>query len=765
MVNLSVKQNVNEVKSMDEEKKVPRQTDASAGDEPVSAQDESDRIIRPPEGPAPDQKTEIPKAPPEPEPQPARNASKLINRILIGLLILACVLCLVGLLLFGILPAGLTITITIILVLICVLLAVLFLRLGAKKTWRIALRVITCLLLCLMVGIDYTLFHSYSVLTSMTSQRTSTIQTSVLTLADSKIQLDKELAGKKVGYSMLGDASSITNAMSEINQSAENVEYVQQDDYLDLYEQLKAGKIEAMIIPNTRIALLRDTDKKLDTKTRTIATYKVTRQVSAAVPNIDISKEPFVVYLAGLDEGDDPSEDGRADVNILVMVDPVHNHMITVSVPRDSYVPNPAYKNGSDKLTHLGNDGPENSMGGLEETFGIDIDYYAKVNFQSLIHIVDAIGGVEVDVKLTFDEQDEYRNKNKENRIYLKKGLQTLNGKQALAYARHRKTAGYETTGRENAQQDVIRAIMKKLTTADGMARINNLMDVARDYVYTNIPFSSIQSFVNKQLAEPKAWSTESITLRTGEDATLTTVSMPSMPLSCYLLSQTDIDKVYNAYMGLHESPVLKDFTFDLSDNPECEIDYPDERPEDKYVITTADAALLNPYTVYYGIDNSDDASASSAQQRAEEFQTEIIVPEYYPTFEQPPVQQYPTYQEPGYGYEPGYNPGYVPDYGGSSGGSSSGGSSSGGSSSGGSSSGGSSSGGSSTETPGGVIDVPSVDNSQTGGSSGDSGASSSPISDANPPASTEGQSAAEPTVTPTASGGGSEGASGSNES
>lgn len=63
-----------------------------------------------------------------------------------------------------------------------------------------------------------------------------------------------------------------------------------------------------------------------------------------------------------------------------------------MSIPRDSYVPNPAMANGSDKLTHLGNDGVLNSMEGIEEAFGIEIDYYAKMNFQSLIHIVDALG-------------------------------------------------------------------------------------------------------------------------------------------------------------------------------------------------------------------------------------------------------------------------------------------------------------------------------------------------------------------------------------
>lgn len=102
--------------------------------------------------------------------------------------------------------------------------------------------------------------------------------------------------------------------------------------------------------------------------------------------------------------------------------------MSTVSVP-DSYVPNPAYNNGSDKLTHLGNDGADNSILGLEEAFGIEIDYYAKVNFQSLIHIVDALGGVEVDVKLDFTEQDE-------NRSFKKKDLTTLKKESRSSTAR-----------------------------------------------------------------------------------------------------------------------------------------------------------------------------------------------------------------------------------------------------------------------------------------------------------------------------------------
>ena len=161
---------------------------------------------------------------------------------------------------------------------------------------------------------------------------------------------------------------------------------------------------------------------------------------------------------------------------------------------------------------------------------------YAKMNFQSLIHIVDALGGVKVDVKIDFSEQDENRSFKKQDKIYLKKGVQTLNGKEALAYSRHRKTEGYGNTGRENAQQQIIHAIMDKLTSPEGIAHINGVMNVAAQYVSTNIPLSSLQAFISKQLSDIKPWSVDSLTLKGGVDATLTTVSMPSLPVSCYLL-------------------------------------------------------------------------------------------------------------------------------------------------------------------------------------------------------------------------------------
>ncbi|HFL3113565.1 TPA: LCP family protein, partial [Clostridioides difficile] len=114
-------------------------------------------------------------------------------------------------------------------------------------------------------------------------------------------------------------------------------------------------------------------------------------------------------------------------------VNPVANHIDMVSIPRDALVPNTALNNANDKLTHTGNDGIENSVETIQNFFGIPIDYYARVSFNSLIEIVDTIGGIDVDVEIDFCEQDENRSFKKEDLICLKKGKQHLNGKQALA--------------------------------------------------------------------------------------------------------------------------------------------------------------------------------------------------------------------------------------------------------------------------------------------------------------------------------------------
>ena len=111
--------------------------------------------------------------------------------------------------------------------------------------------------------------------------------------------------------------------------------------------------------------------------------------------------------MSGLDSMGSPDQQTRTDTNIILIVNPRANHIDMVSLPRDGYMPNTAVNNLNDKFTHTGLYGIDTSIASLENFFQIPIDYYARISFNSLIEIVDALGGIDVDVEISFCEQDE----------------------------------------------------------------------------------------------------------------------------------------------------------------------------------------------------------------------------------------------------------------------------------------------------------------------------------------------------------------------
>ncbi len=460
-------------------------------------------------------------------------------------------------------------------------------------------RIVLLLLCAALCFTSYTIQNSSSTLSIVTKGDQSVIKISVITKADSSIQEIADLKGHSVGVQNGMDQDNADYARTLLDEEVSDIEYVELLDYMTMYDQLQSGELDAMIISNTSISLLEDHYEDIQSQIRTLTVYeRESESVNTATTDKDLRTEPFVIYLGGMDEGDDPSINGRCDVNILLFVNPKINAITTISIPRDSYVPNPALGNASDKLTHLGNNGPENSIAGLEEFAGIDIDYYAKVNFFSVIEIVDAIGGVDVDVQLDFCEQDEYRNKDEAHQICLTTGEQHLNGKEALAYSRHRKTATWGTQGREKAQTQIIEAIINKLTTVEGASNVNKVMNIAQKYVSTNIPMEQLSDFLSYQLDNLSPWTVEGITLTDGYNMSLTTASITSMPLSCHLLTKEDARLINLVYNSMFEAEPMSAFSFNVN-----ELNYDDvEFNESNYMVWAEDAASLSSYTVYYGM-------------------------------------------------------------------------------------------------------------------------------------------------------------------
>lgn len=402
---------------------------------------------------------------------------------------------------------------------------------------------------------------------------------SLVVLDNSSIQSVEELSGLKVG--LIGSAESTLNAsaINEINDAS--ITYVESQDSMVLANELVSRTIDAALMANSQITMIEKNNTELYSRLRVIKTYEMHVDNTEIASDKDITKEPFTVYISGLDSLGVPNYNGLSDVNMLLLIDPNKHHIEMVSIPRDAYIPNQAYNNFPDKLTHTGNEGIDNVVQSMETVFGFEIDYYAKVSFSSLIEIIDTLGGIDVDVQLEFYEQDE--NRDFSNQIHLYPGIQTLNGRSALAYARHRHTEGWGDIGRNFAQQQIIQAIINKLLTAEGINKVPDVLQVGAEYVSTNMPISTVKRFINNEINHPRSWSFSSISLAGAMNENQLCVSATEYgPLFVFILDQNELNNVYAKYMEMFEPSTLSDFKFTLDDLNKYQI----KMPINEYLLT-----------------------------------------------------------------------------------------------------------------------------------------------------------------------------------
>ncbi|MDH6366429.1 MULTISPECIES: LCP family protein [unclassified Breznakia] len=448
-----------------------------------------------------------------------------------------------------------------------ILLALTFKRFQIKGTW---IRRVIVILITIIYGFvslyAYKGNHTIRSITDPSKDKYITI--SVLAKADSDINELKDLEDTTVGFQNSTDEDNAKYAKKEINASVANVTYTDQSNYTDLGNSLLNDEIDALIITKSSISTVEDHIEGFTSNTKEIATFQRTVQQTASKNSgKDLTKEPFTILLSGIDTSDTGEASQRSDVNMILIVNPITNHMEMVSFPRDSYIPNLALGGINDKLTHLGNHGVENIMDSIAAISGFEIDFYVQVNFTSVVEIVDAMGGVEVDVAMDFTEQNSQRSFEDGDLIVLKKGLQTLNGEQALAYARNRHDQPEGDVGRTRAQQDIIKAMISKLTTAQGVTAVPSLMETATKYIETDMSYEQLSDFVNYEIEHLEPWTFGSTSLDNGGfDQIPIPYAGGSMPLSVYILSLTDMEMLYYRYQMIINPTNFKDFSFDLED-------------------------------------------------------------------------------------------------------------------------------------------------------------------------------------------------------
>ncbi len=342
-----------------------------------------------------------------------------------------------------------------------------------------------------------------------------TYATSLVTLKDSEIKDMSNVKDLKIG--IISDTKNIEgyiisqDIIKEYGLDKDN-EIVKYDSFSIMLNDLYEKNVDALFLSsNYKIMFSTMEDfENIDGDTKVITTMekKMVKQGTTDQSGVKKLTEPFTILLIGVQstkDGLDKNAAFNGDALTLITFNPTTLNATMLSIPRDTYVPIMCFKNHiENKITHAGWNGESCIISTIENFTGIDIDYYMKINFKGVVKLVDALGGVEVDVPYSFCEQDSNRDFGKHT-IYLEKGLQTLNGEEALALSRNRKyhsqCAAKWNTGARNDfirgqnQQLVINAIANKMKTINSLNQIYKIMDTISNNIDTNLTTNQILSF------------------------------------------------------------------------------------------------------------------------------------------------------------------------------------------------------------------------------------------------------------------------------
>lgn len=244
--------------------------------------------------------------------------------------------------------------------------------------------------------------------------------------------------------------------------------------------------------------------------------------------------EPFNLYISGIDSRNGINETSRSDVNMIVTVNPHKREVLLTSIPRDAYVP--LHMNGElDKLTHTGIYGIDETIGTVEDWMGIKIDYYARVDFQMLVNLVNAIDGIDV--------YSDYAFKSAVTDWTYEKGWNHMSGKKALYFARERKAFKNKDQERIKNQQKVLKAIFKKITTSDALLmNYTDILKAVAEDMQTDMPMSMISDLVRNQLETGEEWDIKRQQVKGKMDQQGTWSMGPQRPLDVCIINEESLN-------------------------------------------------------------------------------------------------------------------------------------------------------------------------------------------------------------------------------
>ena len=325
-----------------------------------------------------------------------------------------------------------------------------------------------------------------------------TYKTVYISLKDTKINKDS-----KIGMiNIEDDIEGFILPKEYIKKENIKNEIVYYDDYLDMIYDLYDNKIDALFITYNYVTLYKDEERLENLATDTVVIDSYKKPLKNKLNNAKKTKpltEPFSILLMGVDSTDDGLNANMAyngDTLMLITFNPETLNATVFSIPRDMYVPIARRNNAKAKINSSAAHGTECVINTVQNFTDVPIDYYVKINFKGVVDLVNAVGGITVDVGKDFCEQDSLRRFGN-HEICLKKGVQKLNGEQALAFSRHRHTLLRGDIDRIQNQQLVVEALMKELKNVRSYNEFKKILDGITKNMLTNMSSEQIMSFYN----------------------------------------------------------------------------------------------------------------------------------------------------------------------------------------------------------------------------------------------------------------------------
>ena len=369
-----------------------------------------------------------------------------------------------------------------------------------------------------------------------------------------------------IGY--INESDETKKIVEEINSLYKNNTLKEYKSYEELISYLLSKKIKYAILPSDFKKLL--TNKEDFNKIKVLVTKSIVKK-KISTKTID---KPFTMLLLGTDE--DASSRGNSDVIMLVTVNPKTMNVTMLNIPRDTNFKLACTNDNERKINYANDDCIQKT---LNQTFNVNIDYYVKVDFKLVVDLVDILGGIDMDVPHAICEQNSKRQWGT-NVVLVEKGMQQLNGEQALALARHRKNNTPEHAKycpkdkkyheglfndfvRNEMQQEIIKAIVAKVKTINSIDKFQEILNKLSSRVNTNMGSNTILSFYNFLVNSNKNIHMENMKLA-GSDQYIQ-VSWFKTPIYFYVPNKESIAELkdYMAFNLSNNSKRKVDFTFD----------------------------------------------------------------------------------------------------------------------------------------------------------------------------------------------------------